>query len=54
MFDLWIDFERLLPQSFASVKLKANASGAGNIFYKGGAAVEQEASGGGTVNKEDN
>jgi hypothetical protein len=33
-------------------KLKANASGAGNIHYKGGAQVEQHTSGAGNVVKE--
>lgn len=39
---------------YVSVSLKANASGAGNIFYKGGGTVlEKQTSGAGNVNKED-
>jgi len=37
---------------YASVKLKADASGAGNIYYKGDAAVQPSTSGAGNVRKE--
>lgn len=37
----------------ASVLLKINASGAGNVYYKGGAEVEEHSSGASTIKKED-
>ncbi len=37
----------------ASLLLKINASGAGNVYYKGGARVEQHSSGAATIKKED-